>query len=352
MPLPTLLLALGALATSARPTTAPAPAYVVPRMHYPDTLSGRPCAKDPVIVSFGGRYLMYYSVPKAPGFAGWSIGIAESHNLLDWTKVGHIAFHDGAEANGYCAPAALVRDGHVHLLYQTYGNGHTDTLCHAVSSDGLHFTRTPNPFFHPTGAWTIGRAIDAEVVPFKGQLLVYWATRDPAFKIQELGVSSAPLDTDFAPGSLTQLNLDAPILAPRVPTPLDPPNVDLQWEHACIEAPTTTVRSGKLYVFYAGGYNNQPQQIGCAVTEDGLHLRRLNNGQPVLPVGAPGTWNDRESGHPGYFQDEKGNGWLFFQGNNAAESHAAHADTWYLSVKRVTWHPQPDGAELPTLSDP
>ncbi len=76
----------------------------------------------------------------------------------------------------------------------------------------------------------------------------------------------------------------------------------------------------------------------------------MNGGQPIVPVGSPGAWNDRESGHPFYFTDESGQGWLFYQGNNAAESAAAGRDTWYLSALRVDW---PDSADdRPTLLDP
>ena len=87
-----------------------------------------------------------------------------------------------------------MRGDSLHLFYQTYGNGPKDAICHAVSADGVHFRRdASNPIFHPTGAWTVGRAIDAEVVPFDNQYFFYFATRDPAYKVQMQGVTTAPL---------------------------------------------------------------------------------------------------------------------------------------------------------------
>ena len=69
-------------------------------------------------------------------------------------------------------------------------------------------------------------------------------------------------------------------------------------------------------MFYAGGYNNEPQQVGVAVSQDGINWQRLSE-QPLLANGAPGTWNASESGHPDIFRDAEGQTWLFFQGNNA-----------------------------------
>ena len=157
--------------------------------------TGVPFSKDPHVVNFGGRYLMYFSIPPQKGdkTAGWNIGIAESKDLTNWTKVGEITPAPGEEyeKNGLCAPGALVRDGQVHLFYQTYGNGRKDAVCHAVSDDGINFQRDPtNPIFSPTGDWTCGRAIDAEVCEFKGRYFLYFATRDKDYKIQQIGVAT------------------------------------------------------------------------------------------------------------------------------------------------------------------
>ena len=171
---------------------------VLPLMLYGDTSRvGVPYSKDPHVVKFKGRYLMYHSIPPMKGdpASGWNIGIAESKDLVNWTKVGEITPAPGAdyEKKGLCAPGALVKDGKVHLFYQTYGNGEKDAICHAVSDDGIRFKRNPtNPIFHPAGDWTCGRAIDAEVCEFKGRYFLYFATRDKNYDIQMQGVAVAP----------------------------------------------------------------------------------------------------------------------------------------------------------------
>lgn len=320
--------------------------FTTPRMYFADDSSGKPFSKDPAVVRFRGQYWLYYSLPYYEGkpAPGWSIGVATSNNLVDWTKVGALHNTGEAEATGFTAPGAIVLRDEVHLFYQTYGNGPRDAICHAWSTDGLNFTRNPdNPVFRPGGSWNAGRAIDADVIVHGDRLLMYWATRDPAMKIQMLGVSAAPLDSDFSRDQWTQLNPDGPILQPTVPTELDDPGLDLAWEKNCIEAAAMAQHNDRLYLFYAGGYNNDPQQIGVAVSDDGVHFKRLSD-QPLLPNGEPGSWNASESGHPFLFQDEDGQDYLFYQGNNT------NGKTWYLSVVPIDWQddqPIPAPEKLP-----
>ncbi len=304
-----------------------------PLMKWSDnTRLGRPFAKDPSVVRFQDRYLLYFSLPPfSPALAradsprGWSIGIASSTDLIRWEKLGEVLPVQDCETNGICAPGAIVLDGKVHLFYQTYGNGAKDAICHAVSDDGTHFRRNPsNPVFRPQGAWTCGRAIDADVIPLEGRLLLYFATRDPEMKVQMLGVAGADLKSEFGRQSWEQLS-GASILKPELP-----------WERNCIEAPTLCRVDGVLYMFYAGGFNNEPQQIGCAISRDGLRWRRLSP-QPFLPNGQAGTWNSSESGHPGVLRLESGKTVLFFQGNND------RGQTWYLAAHELIWR---DGAPV------
>jgi len=269
---------------------------------------GTPFTKDPYVISFGGRYLMYYTIPpsKNKTLVGYAIGIAESRDLVNWTRVGEILPEkEGIEKKGICAPGLLVRDGVVHMFYQTYGNFAKDAICHATSTDGINFKRNPtNPIFRPNGKWNNGRAIDAEVIKFKDKYFLYYATRDPKGEIQMQGVAVAPLNTDFSRKDWKHISTDFPILKP-----------ELSWEQKCIEAAACVVKNDKLYMFYAGAYNNKPQQIGIAVSDDGVNFKRVSN-EPFLKNGSPTDWNSSESGHPHIFVSPKGDTYLFYQGNN------------------------------------
>jgi len=297
-----------------------------PRMMFGDTSrTGTPFSKDPHVIEFGGRYLIYYSIRPYKDVSnpvkGLGIGIAESHDLINWKKIAEIIPEADYESQGLCAPCARVIDGKVHLFYQTYGNGKNDAICHAWSSDGIRFTRnSTNPVFHPEGAWTCGRAIDAEVIKFKDKYYLYYATRDSDYKIQMQGVAEAPAGTSFNRGDWKNLSVEGPMLKPELP-----------WEKNCIEGASVIEKNGKLYMFYAGAYNNAPQQIGVASSKDAVHWKRLSD-KPFLANGKTGEWNSSESGHPHIFSDANGKTYLFFQGNND------NGRTWYISKVEVKWN--------------
>lgn len=84
-------------------------------------------------------------------------------------------------------------------------------------------------------------------------------------------------------------------------------------------------------MFYAGNYNNAPQQIGVAVSTDGITWKRLSD-KPFLANGKPGSWNSSESGHPCIFENDNGDTYLFYQGNND------QGKTYYLSNLKVGWN--------------
>ncbi|MDR2815384.1 MAG: hypothetical protein LBB62_01600 [Proteiniphilum sp.] len=69
--------------------------------------------------------------------------------------------------------------------------------------------------------------------------------------------------------------VDAPILFPQLP-----------WEGECIEGASITIQNNKMYMFYAGAYNNWPQQVGVAVSDNGLTWKRVFD-EPFL---SPKEW--------------------------------------------------------------
>lgn len=315
-----------------------------PRMLYIDP-TGRD-TKDPSVVKFKDTYYLYYSLAGEKG-GGWTIGVATSRNLRDWAFAGRLTPETAAEKNGFCAPGARVIDGRVHLFYQSYGAGPKDAILHATSDDGVHFKREPaDHVFRPHGDWTNGRAIDAEVYPIGDKLMLYYATRDPTGRVQMVGCASAPLASDCSAAHWTPVTskLDE-VFRPTVPFSLDPKGQDIAWEEECIEAPTLLEHDGRHYLFYAGAYNNRPQQIGVCVSDDGVNFRRLNNGRPILMPGPAGSWNAAESGHPGAFKNDDGRCYLFYQGDNPKAGVR-----WHLSMCPIRWEKDPAGGpDVPVL---
>lgn len=275
-------------------------------------------AKDPAVIKFKGVYYLYYSVfIEEDGQEKLCIGIATSNDGENWDIVSRLPLTQECEQKGIGAPGAIVLGDKVHLFYQTYGNWETDAICHAVSKNGIDFVKDEsNPIFHPTTDWCIGRAIDADVVVFKDKLFLYYATRDHKWEIQKVGAAYAPLDSDFSRNAWTQAVTHA-VVEPEHP-----------WEGKCIEAPATIVDNDAIYMFYGGAYNCAPQQIGCAVSKDGVAFNKCFD-KPFLTCGKEGEWNSSESGHPYVFKDDDGKVWLYYQGSNNM------GETWYLSRKEI-----------------
>ena len=115
---------------------------------------------------------MYFSLPGAPDITtGWSFCIAESSDLQNWTRTGQVA-----PAAEYEKIFAAPHSGE-SISSIRRGNGPKDISARRLVR-WLRFTRdATNPIWHPTGTWTVGRAIDAEVVGSDAEL--YAATRDP-----------------------------------------------------------------------------------------------------------------------------------------------------------------------------
>lgn len=291
-------------------------------MMYVDTSRrGVPFAKDPFVIEYKNSYYMYYSLPSSlDDKLGWGIGIAISKDLDNWSKVGELnpAQDIETEKKGICAPCAIIRNDTLHLFYQTYGTGSNDAICHAYSLDGINFVRDhSNPVFRPEGNWNCGRAIDAEVYFYKGRYFMYFATRDKSYTKQYIGVATASRNSSFSRGEWQQ-KCSEPILLPT-----------LDWEGNCIEAPSITEHKGRLFMFYAGNYNNSPQQIGVAESYDGIFWKRCSY-YPFLKCGDLGSWNSSESGHPCIFYNN-GNSYLFYQGNSD------NGKTWKLSNIKLQW---------------
>ena len=317
---------------------APKPMKVVLEqlpMQYGDNskVKDYPFAKDPTVIHHGDQYYMYYSLmpfdptpqdnSKPPKFNDWHAAIARSADLVNWTRVGDLDLRDskGNPLHGAVAPCVRKLDGKIHMFYQMAWEG-TDgvaNIWHAMSEDGITFTNTcDRPIIVPETNWSIKRSIDAEVYRVKDKLILLFATRDKTATYQIMGMAEAPYGSDYGPDKWTLLSVDGPLMTPEYP-----------WEMSCTEAPTVVKHKGVWYMFYAGAYNHEGQQLGLATSTDGYHYERIAPDGLFFPHGPEGAWNAFESGHPGVFQDDDGQVYLFFQGKESLNA------TYYLSVCKV-----------------
>ena len=288
-------------------------------MCYGDTTLGgdeHPFAKDPTVIRHNGRYLMYYSTRYGakdfPGKLsagrniGWWGAIAESTDLVNWKCLGSIKLKGGPDFASACAaPCVKKLDGKIHMFHQAKAAGSKgkEAIWHATSEDGVTFVcNGKKPVFMPDNKWSLKRAIDAEVYQVRDKLMLLYASRDPKGKRQMLGMACSPYGLSYDSRCWTDVSVNEPLLQPELP-----------WEMNCIEAGSVIERNGIWYMFYAGAYNHERQQIGVAWSADGFNFKRLQDA-PVLSHGPEGSWNAWESGHPGIFEDDDGQVYLFYQG--------------------------------------
>jgi len=272
-------------------------------MEFSDESRGFACAEDPEVVEFRGRYHLYYVL--APGEGRfrlpWHIGIAVSDDLERFTKVGEVSPADLGEHNGVCVGSLVVHDGRLHLFYFTYGSGPHDAICHALSDDGVRFVPHPkNPVFRSSGVWNCGRAISPSVVRTVDRWRMYACTRDAEMSRQSIVLAEARLDSDLGPEAWHQVG-HSEVFGP-----------ELDWEHESTESPSLIEHGGRWFMFYGGGYWTRPQQIGCAVSSDGIRWARIAD-LPLLPYrnGIDGAPLERAS--PAVFRDRDGHDHLFVQ---------------------------------------
>ena len=277
-------------------------------------------AKDPAVVEFGGKWFLYHSLFDENKLLGIGIAVSDDGESFEYKK--NLPLTLDCEKKGVGAPGAIVYDGRVHLFYQTYGNGRLDAICHAVSDDGMNFEKVgESPVFAPREPyakmpdWSCGRAIDADVCIHDDRLILYFATRDRDFRRQIVGAAY----TKVTPGLDGEFELFPDIVLEPV----------LDWERDCIEAPAALEYDGRVYLFYAGSYNCAPQQIGCAVSDDGFHFKRLFIEKPFLERGEKGDWNYSESGHPYIYEANDGRLWLYYQGS------PDNGKSWYISRREI-----------------
>lgn len=267
-----------------------------------------PFAKSPTVIKFEDMFLMYYAIP--PAVEGnnvrslWGIGIAQSEDLNTWQKIGEVVPDKYYErTKGIASPEAFVRDGVVHLFYQTMGRAIEDAICHAKSSDGIVFERNnSNPIIAKQGDWNSGRASEPCFVQINYRNWMYFTTYCKQKKKQFIGVVSAPYPSHFVKEDWALMSIDTCVIGPEYP-----------WEGNSIEAVSVIEVDEVLYMFYSGAFPNRPQQIGVAKSTDGIHFTAIKN-RPFLSSGDIGEWNYSEVGHPKVFKD-KDKYYLFFHGN-------------------------------------
>jgi beta-1,2-mannosidase len=192
-------------------------------------------------------------------------------------------------------PAAVVKDGRVHLLYRAQGPDGRSSIGLATSSDGVHFTRRPEPVLVATEPFELpGGCEDPRVVLVGGTYYMTYTGYDGTSARLCLATSR-----NFV--SWTKHGALFPDFVTR--------GVDKPWSKS---GAILTRRIGGKYYMYFGD-----KDIYFATSSDLIHWTPGPVGQPVMRP-QPGTYTEEllEPGPPPLITE---NGQILLIHNSAAK---------------------------------
>jgi hypothetical protein len=171
----------------------------------------------------------------------------------------------------------------------------------ATSADGLNWTRRPQPLWSPDPAAGEGSYIAANgTTLYRNRQFLHWyqASDPPAIR----RAVSADGITNWV----------------RTSTPVLPPGPRGSWDERGVADPYVIAAADKLYLFYLGQDRARRQRLGLAVsTDDGLTWTKLRS-NPILELGAPGTFDELGLGEPAVWTSH-GTWWMLYTGRDRGE---------------------------------
>lgn len=168
------------------------------------------------------------------------------------------------ESAGTFNPAVIVEDGKVVMLYRAQDRNGTSRLGYAESTDGVHFTRRPEPVFIPEADYEKdGGVEDPRLVEFGGTYYLTYTGYDK--KDAQLCLATSK--------DLIHWRREGIIL------PAYKGNWNVRWTKSGAIVPEKI--RGKYWMYFLGTSADNTDQTGLAYSSDLLHWREATE-QPVL----------------------------------------------------------------------
>jgi predicted GH43/DUF377 family glycosyl hydrolase len=104
------------------------------------------------------------------------------------------------------------------------------------------------------------------------------------------------------------------------------------WDEAGLGDPYVIRCGAVFYLYYLGQNRNGVQRLGVARSEDGIHWQKSDR-NPILDVGAPGSFDERGLGEPSLFA-AGGRFYMLYTGRDAQEERRIG---WAASDNGVDW---------------
>ena len=195
----------------------------------------------------------------------------------------------GFESAGTFNPAVLEKGGEIVMLYRAQDAQGTSRLGYAVSQDGVHFTRSPEPVLGPEAPYERGGGTeDPRLVQING---AYYLTYTGYNNVDGTGKGKRDAQLCLASSSdLTHWTRHGVIL------PAYKGAWNVGWTKSGAIVPKRI--NGKYWMYYLGEAGDSGGQMGLAASTDLLHWADASD-QPVAST-RPGFFDSKvvEPGPP------------------------------------------------------
>lgn len=219
---------------------------------------------------------------------------------------------DGFDSKGVFNPAVVKKDGQFVMLYRAQDQQGTSRLGYAISKDGIHFARRPEPILSPEAEYEKNGGVEDPRLVKIGD--TYYLTYTGYNKVDAQLCLATSKD-------LIHWERKGVIM------PAKRGRWNVGWTKSGAILPEKI--NGKYWMYYMADAKDKPDQTGVAYSEDLLHWTEALD-QPVLPRRA-GFFDSRvtEPGPSPVFT--KDGIWLVY---NGADDKLVYKTGWALFDRR------------------
>jgi predicted GH43/DUF377 family glycosyl hydrolase len=232
------------------------------------------------VLKEGGLLKMWYG-----GYDGthWRIGYATSVDGVNWTRQnsGNSVIDIGSPGefdNEHVGIPYVINDSGTYKMWYGAHDGVNWQIGYATSSDGISWSKYAN---NPVMNVQAGTYYSVQIYPGpvrkENGKYKMWLTGNDGNKNVGSRISYATSDD----GVTWNIN----------PKPImDTGPVD-SFDSVATQAANVWWAGSKYYMIYTG-YDGTIFQLGTAESTGGIVWKKLNNNDPILKIGAPGSWDD------------------------------------------------------------
>ena len=222
----------------------------------------------------GTTYHMWYAGVRTQ-WPDADIGYATSTDGVTWTKhPDPVLLREDTWDSGGVFPGAVVRDGTTYHMWYVNTSGSITQTGYATSTDGVIWTPYPgNPVLRvgDPGSWDEVKADIHAVRAEEGTYRAWYNGRAAGSSREQIGHATS---TD----GVTWTKHPEPVLSAEWPG----------WDGSSVTN-ASVVFDGAYHMWYRGG--TSVAQIGHAASSDGIRWVRQPADEPVLPTGGAGAWD-------------------------------------------------------------